>query len=41
VRERRSTAHYATFDYGDFRRLMHHVTIKGDIPAGPRALTVP
>jgi len=28
VRERRSTAHYATFDYGDFRRLMHHVTIR-------------
>ncbi|MBL7497458.1 TauD/TfdA family dioxygenase [Frankia sp. CNm7] len=33
--DNRSTAHYATFDYGDFNRLMHRVTIRGDEPVGP------
>jgi taurine dioxygenase len=32
--DNRSTAH-ADHDYGDFQRIMHRVTLRGDIPVGP------
>ncbi|MCW2670657.1 MAG: Taurine dioxygenase [Frankiales bacterium] len=35
--DNRSTAHYADFDYGDFQRIMHRITLRGDIPRGPGA----
>ena len=34
--DNRSTAHYADFNYGDVQRVMHRVTLRGDIPVGPR-----
>lgn len=33
--DNRSTAHYADFDYGDVQRVMHRITLRGDIPVGP------
>jgi alpha-ketoglutarate-dependent taurine dioxygenase len=33
--DNRSTAHYADFNYGDNRRVMHRITLRGDIPVGP------
>ena len=36
--DNRSTAHYADFNYGDFQRVMHRVTLRGDIPVGPHAV---
>lgn len=32
--DNRATQHFAIFDYGDQRRIMRRVTLKGDIPVG-------
>jgi taurine dioxygenase len=34
VWDNRSTAHYAVDDYGDQRRVMHRITLRGDVPVG-------
>ena len=34
--DNRSTAHYADFNYADYHRVMHRITLRGDIPVGPR-----
>ena len=33
--DNRATAHYANRDYGDTRRVMHRITLRGDVPVGP------
>jgi alpha-ketoglutarate-dependent taurine dioxygenase len=33
--DNRSTVHYANRDYGDRRRVMHRITLRGDQPIGP------
>jgi taurine dioxygenase len=35
VWDNRATLHHADRDYGDFRRIMHRVTRRGDAPVGP------
>jgi alpha-ketoglutarate-dependent taurine dioxygenase len=37
--DNRTTMHYGIFDYGDSRRVMHRVILRGDRPVGPDALT--
>ena len=34
--DNRSTAHYANRDYGTQHRVMHRITLEGDVPVGPQ-----
>lgn len=36
--DNRATMHFGIYDYGDDRRVMHRVTLRGDRPAGPSPL---
>ncbi|MFJ4416523.1 TauD/TfdA dioxygenase family protein [Streptomyces sp. NPDC088925] len=33
--DNRATSHYANRDYGDRHRVMHRITLRGDVPVGP------
>ncbi|MEE3849168.1 TauD/TfdA family dioxygenase [Gordonia sp. LSe1-13] len=33
--DNRNTVHYANRDYGSARRVMHRITLRGDVPVGP------
>ena len=33
--DNRATMHFGIYDYGDDRRIMHRVTLRGDTPVGP------
>ena len=35
MRDNRSTVHHADRDYGDQRRVIHRITLRGDQPVGP------
>jgi taurine dioxygenase len=35
MRDNRATLQYANRDYGDFRPIMHRITLRVDEPAGP------
>jgi taurine dioxygenase len=35
--DNRSTMHFGIYDYGEDRRVMHRVTLRGDRPVGPAA----
>lgn len=35
--DNRATMHFGIYDYGDDRRVMHRVTLRGDTPVGPAA----
>ncbi|MET7823916.1 TauD/TfdA family dioxygenase [Streptomyces sp. NPDC005386] len=35
--DNRATSHYANRDYGDQHRVMHRITLRGDVPVGPAA----
>jgi taurine dioxygenase len=37
--DNRTTMHYGIYDYGDERRIMHRVTLRGDRPAGPAGVS--
>ncbi|MFG2044585.1 TauD/TfdA dioxygenase family protein [Dactylosporangium sp. NPDC048998] len=39
--DNRSTAHYANRDYGTAHRVMHRITLRGDVPAGPSPVVTP
>ena len=39
--DNRATMHYGIYDYGDARRIMHRVILRGDRPYGPSALSRP
>ncbi len=34
--DNRATLHYANRDYGDAHRVMHRITLRGDVPVGPQ-----
>ena len=37
--DNRATMHFGIYDYGDDKRTMHRVTLRGDTPVGPSAAT--
>ena len=36
--DNRATMHFGIHDYGDGRRIMHRVTLRGDRPVGPNGV---
>ncbi|MFF0187509.1 TauD/TfdA dioxygenase family protein [Streptomyces sp. NPDC005244] len=39
--DNRATSHYANRDYGDQHRVMHRITLRGDVPVGPVTASSP